>query len=167
MGTLSPCPWQGHCLLARRSSVRAALTDPVNSHSRASAPCDSRRSACLFPPLAASGFGPTGLSFTSAPVRDFEPLHPSSLRGGIKLLCRNLHIKKRPVAAPISEPLYKMKLFCARSTLFHAISYKVKKAVRLHCPFLLGSNYLMTSPMVPGAMPAALDSSVSMCIASA
>ena len=28
-------------------------------------------------------------------------------------------------------------------------------------------NYLITSPMVPGAMPAALDSSVSMCIASA
>ena len=36
--------------------------DPGNSHSRGplAAPCDSRRIACLFPPLAAAGSGPTG-----------------------------------------------------------------------------------------------------------
>ena len=35
--------------------------DPGNSHSRGplAAPCDSRRSACLFPPLVAAGSGPT------------------------------------------------------------------------------------------------------------
>ena len=35
---------------------------PGNSHSRGplAAPCDSRRSACLFPPLAAAGSDPTG-----------------------------------------------------------------------------------------------------------
>ena len=34
--------------------------DPGNSHSRAASgtPCDFRRSACLFPPLAAAGSGP-------------------------------------------------------------------------------------------------------------
>ena len=32
---------------------------PGNSHSRASAPCDSRRSACLNRPLGAAGFGPS------------------------------------------------------------------------------------------------------------
>ena len=39
-----------------------ALFPPGNSHSRGplAAPCDSRRSACLFPPLAAAGSGPTG-----------------------------------------------------------------------------------------------------------
>ena len=53
MGIASPNPClRDFYLLARRSSVRAALTDPGNSHSRASAPCDFRRSACLLPPLA-------------------------------------------------------------------------------------------------------------------
>ena len=33
---------------------------PGNSHSRASAPCDSRRSACLFRSLSAAGFSPGG-----------------------------------------------------------------------------------------------------------
>ena len=36
---------------------------PGNSHSRASAPCDSRRSACLFRPLDAAGFDPLRAGF--------------------------------------------------------------------------------------------------------
>ena len=35
------------------------LRRPGNSHSRASAPCDSRRSACLFRPLGAADSGPS------------------------------------------------------------------------------------------------------------
>ena len=35
--------------------------------------------------------------------------------------------KKRAVPAPTSELLYKMKLLGARCTIFHAISYMVKK----------------------------------------
>ena len=39
----------------------AAVIAPGNSHSRGfAAPCDSQRSACLFPPLAAAGSSPTG-----------------------------------------------------------------------------------------------------------
>ena len=39
--------------------------DPGNSHSRGplAALCDSRRSACLFPPPAAAGSGPTGRGY--------------------------------------------------------------------------------------------------------
>ena len=46
-------------------------------------------------------------------------------------------------------------------------SYPYKKTAPEGTVFYGILTYLMTSPMVPGAMPAALDSSVSMCIASA
>ena len=48
-------------------------TDPGNWHSRASAPCHFRHSACLFRPLGAAGFGPR-------PAWGFHPQTPSSLR---------------------------------------------------------------------------------------
>ena len=49
-------PMYDHNLLDCRYSSWAA--DPGNSHSHASAPCDFRRSARLFPPLAAASSGP-------------------------------------------------------------------------------------------------------------
>ena len=56
--------------------------DPGNSHSRAiGAPCDSRRFACLFPPLAAAGSGPPNPSFAlrlRKPLFSFPPSHGSS-----------------------------------------------------------------------------------------
>ncbi len=44
-----------------------------NSHSRASAPCDSRRSACLFRPLGAAGSGPSQvLAYSAEAARKVE-----------------------------------------------------------------------------------------------
>ena len=52
----------------------AACSLPGNSHSRTfSGPCDVRRSACLFSPLAATGFGPFASSF----VKGYSFKNPS------------------------------------------------------------------------------------------
>ena len=69
MGAAAPIPLPGD-------------QSPGNSHSRAASgtPCDSRRSACLFPPLAAAGFGPPDPFFASRGFKCFykTPLTPRS-----------------------------------------------------------------------------------------
>ena len=51
--------------------------------------------------------------------------------------------------------------------IVHLLQMKLIRSFLREADILHMKIYLMTSPMVPGAMPAALDSSVSMCIASA
>ena len=58
----------------------AACCLPGNSHSRANcAPCDSRRSACLHPPLAVAGFGPSRRTCRRCGfhMKGLRPLHTS------------------------------------------------------------------------------------------
>ena len=64
----------------RKMIKEAACSLPRNSHScTSSAPCDFRRSACLFPPLAATGFGPSRRTCRRCGfhMKGLRPLHTS------------------------------------------------------------------------------------------